>query len=94
MKNYTRLCHCLPQDYMMTLNKLKQLLIISDNVLNKLTNLPTVNVINETIIASLMTAIKSDTDALRFCDFMENIVDSKSSKAHIEIFRNGNSPEI
>ena len=94
-KNYTRLCHCLPQDYMMTLNKLKQLLRLPDDVISELTNLPTVNDINEAIISLLMTAIiKSDMDALQFCDVMENIVDSKSSKAHIEILINGNSPEF
>ena len=79
---------------MMTLNKLKQLVRLPDDVLSKLTNLPTVNVINEAIISLLMTAIKSDMGALQFCDVMENIVDSKSSKAHTEILRNGNSPEI
>ena len=80
---------------MMTFNKLKQLLIVSDDVLSEFTNLPTVNDINEAIISLLMIVIiKSDMDALQFCDVMENIVDSKSSKAHIEILRNGNSPEI
>ena len=77
---------------MKTLNKLKQLLRLPDGVLSELTNLPTVNVINEAIISLLMTAIiKSDMDALEFCDIMENIVDSKSSKKQNEILRNGNS---
>ena len=94
-KNYARLCHCLPQDYMMTLLKLKQLLRVSDDILNKFSNLKIVDVINVTIITFLMLAIiKSDMDALQFCNFMDNIVDSKSSKAHIEILRNGNLPEI
>ena len=79
---------------MMTLNKLKQLLRLPDDILSELTNLPTVNDINEAIIGILMTFIKSDMNALQFCDVMENIVDSKSSKAHIEILRNGNSPKI
>ena len=79
---------------MMTLNKLKQLLIISNDVLSELTNLPTVNDINEAIIGLAMTAIKSDMDALHFCDVIENIVDGTSSKAHIETLRNGKSPEI
>ena len=80
---------------MMTLNKLKQLVRLSDDVLSELTNPPTVNDINEAVISFLMTAIiKSDMDALQFCDVMENIVDSISSKAHIEILRNGKSPEF
>ena len=94
-KNYIRLCHCLPQDYMMTLNKLKQLVRLPDDVLSELTNLPTVNDINEAITGLVMTAIiKSHMDALQFCDVMENIADSKSSKACIEILRNGNLPEF
>ena len=79
---------------MMTLNKLKQLLRLPDDVISELTNLPTVNDINEAIISLLMTAIKSDMDAVQFCDIMENIADSISSKAHIEILRNGKSPKI
>ena len=80
---------------MMTLNKLKQLVRLSDDVLSELTNLPTVNDINEAIISFLMIAIiKSDMHALQFCDVMENIVDSISSKSHIEMLRNGNSPEF
>ena len=77
---------------MMTLNKLKQLLRLSDDFLSELTNLPTVNDINEAIIGLLMTSIiKSDMDALQFCDFLEKIFDSKSSKRQNETLRNGNS---
>ena len=77
---------------MMTLNKLKQLLRLSADVLDGLTDLPTVNLINEAIISLLMTSIiKSNGHALHFCDVMEKIVDSKSSKKQNETLRNGNS---
>ena len=79
---------------MMTLNKLKQTVTLSDNFLRKLISLPTVNAINEAITGLLMTAIKSDMGALQFCDIMENIVDNKSSKTQVELLRNGNSCEI
>ena len=79
---------------MMTVNKLKQIVILPDAFLSYLTNLSTVNAINETITALLMTAIKSDMGALQFCDIMENIVDSRSSKAQVELLRNGNSCKI
>ena len=79
---------------MMTLNKLKQLVTLPDDVISELTYLPTVNDINEAIIGLVMMAIKSDMEALHFCDVMEDIVDSKSSKAHIEILRNGNLSEM
>ena len=75
---------------MKTINKLR-LLGFSDDVLSYFTNLPTTDVINDRIIAFLMIAtIKSDIQALQFCDVMDNLVDSKSSKTHIEILRNGN----
>ena len=73
---------------MNTINKIKQLLRLSDDALSNLTNLPTADLINENIIVLLMTTIKSDIDALQFCDIMENLMDNKSS-TDIEILRNG-----
>ena len=73
---------------MNTINKIKQLLRLSDDVLSNLTNLPTADLINENIIVLLMTAIKSDIGALQFCDIMESLMDNKSS-TDIEILRNG-----
>ena len=73
---------------MNTINKIKQLLRLSDDVLSNLTNLPTADLINENIIVLLMTGIKSDIDALQFSDIMESLMDNKSS-TDIEILRNG-----
>ena len=73
---------------MKTINKLKQLLRLPDDVLSNLTNLPTADLINEKIIAILITAIKSDIGALQFCDIVENLIDRKSS-TDIELLRNG-----
>ena len=74
---------------MNTISKLK-LLGIPDNILSKVTNFSTTDLINDHIVGSLMAAIiKSDVQALRFCDVMSNLVDSASSKTHIEILRNG-----
>lgn len=87
-KNYTMLCCTLPQEFKQTIFKMKQLLRGHDDVLNKLTDLPTVDLINEKIIEILMLLIKSDTDAINFCDVMENLVNSESSTATIEALRN------
>ena len=73
---------------MKTINKIKQLLRLSDEVLSNLTNLPTADLINENIIVFLMTAIQSDIEALQICDLLENLIDSKSSTI-IELLRNG-----
>ena len=70
---------------MKTINRLKELVRTSHDLSN-LTNLPMADLINEKIIASLMTAMQSDIHALQFCDIVENLVDSKTD---IEILRNG-----
>ena len=88
-KNYTRLCHCLPQDYMKTIDKLRQRLTPSDNELSKLTDLPSADVVNEKVIASLITALQSDMAGLQFCDILEYLIDSESSLTAIEALRNG-----
>ena len=89
-KNYTNLYHCLPQNDMQTINKLRQL-GFPDEVLNKFTNLPTTDLFHDKIVGCLMAGIiKSDVQALEFCDVMDNMTDSESSKAPIEILRNGN----
>jgi len=76
---------------MKTINKMKQQLKVPDSILNKLTNLPTVDLINETIVGFLIINIESNILTLQFCDFMEILVDCEHSKAVIEIIRNGNS---
>ena len=74
---------------MKTINKLR-LLGCSDDSLSTITNLPTTYLINDTIVGILMLAtIKTDVQALQFCDVMNDMVDSKSSESHIEILRNG-----
>ena len=89
-KNYTNLFHCLPQNYLKTTEKLRQL-GCPDHKLRALVTLPTTDHINENIVGALMVdTIKLEVGALKFCDDMDNLVDSASSKRHIEIFRNGN----
>ena len=89
-KDYTNLCHCLPQDYMKTIDTLKLLRFPSEEV-NYFTNLTTADLINDRIVAYLMIeTVKSDVQALKFCAVMDNLVDSESAKAHIELLRNGN----
>lgn len=74
---------------MKTIAKIQQLLGTSDEVLSELIEQPTAALINQKIIGSLMLGISSERNAVQFCDVMENLVDSISSTAHIEIFRNG-----
>ena len=71
---------------MKTIYKLRSLRC-SDDFESTITNLPTTDLINDTIVRSLMVGIiKTDVQALQFCDVMDNLVDSKS---YIEMLRNG-----
>ena len=89
-KNYTRLCHCLPQDYMNTMNILKELVRPSDDQVRKWMDIAAANFFNETAVGMIISVIKSDAHALYFCDIMEKLCDSKSSKMYIETLRKGN----
>jgi len=75
---------------MKTINKIKQHLGVPDSILNMLTNLPTVDLINERIIVSLIIGIESNISTLQFCDLLEILVDGEHSKGVIEVLRNGN----
>ena len=61
----------------------------SDELLNSLTDLSSGGFVNEKIIGALMTGVKSDTDALHFCDTVEKLADNNSLTIHFEILRNG-----
>lgn len=74
---------------MKTIDRIKELVKPPDDSLSYLEKLPTIDIINEGIVACLITAIKTETDALKFCDLMENLVDVKSSQTDIELLRNG-----
>ena len=74
---------------MKTINKLK-LWGFSDDALSKFTNLQTTDLINDYIVGCLIVAtIRSDVQALQFCDIMDKLVDSKLSKTLIEMLTNG-----
>ena len=77
---------------MKTVIKLQELKVVrpSNDKLSHLINLPTVDLINENILANLIILTKADTQAIKFCDVMEYLVDSASSQVYIEILRNGN----
>ena len=74
---------------MKTINKLR-LWGFSDDALSKITNFPTTDLISDYIVGCLMVAIiRSNVQALQFCDIMNKLVDSKSSKTLIEMLKNG-----
>ena len=83
-ENYTRLCRSLPPDYMTTINKLKRVIKLSHELLDNVTTVPSVDLVNEKIIVGLMVGIKLDQEALKFCDLMKILVNNKSSITDIK----------
>ena len=75
---------------MQNINKMKQLLNPSDKLVSSLMTMSSADVANEALIGILMQRIKSDEEALEFCDIMESLVDKWQSKRTIESLRNGN----
>ena len=62
---------------------------VPDDVLSVLTNLQSVDLINEGIVGLVITEIQSDRDALQLCDVMEVLVDCEPSRLEIEAIRKG-----
>ena len=90
-KNYTRLCRCLPQDYVKTVDKLRQLIpVLPADYLDLLRTVPSIEGINEVIVGSVMTnIIREDDDVLQYCDIMEMLCCDTASKSRIQIIRKG-----
>ena len=90
-KNYTRLWQCLPQDYVKTVHKLKQLIPgIASNYLDLLRLFPSIEMINETIVGNVICLTMEDGNVFLFCDIMETLCEETAPKNQvIEAFRNG-----
>jgi len=89
-RNYARLCNSLPQDYMKTVDKLKQLMPgLPADYLDRLRTYPSTELINEAIISNAMCAIKADGDVFEFCSLMEKLCDDITSSNFIKALRNG-----
>ncbi|XP_065885277.1 uncharacterized protein [Dysidea avara] len=87
-KNYVKLCECLPQDYMKTIDKMKQLQGVPYDDLQSLRKAMTPRIANEGILCVLIRQIKSDIDILKFCDCMNQLVDNTASGQSISTLRN------
>ena len=88
-KHFVGLCHCLPKDPMVTLQRLKYKELISDRTALQLAQLPTAEEKNGMIIAVMLGPFNSDVEVLGFCDLLEDVVDSDASKKFIHNLRAG-----
>jgi len=90
-KNFTRLCQCLPHDYVKTVDKLKPPMPgVPNKYLDWLKTFPSSHELsNEAIIGNIMCEIEADDDTFIFCDLMEKLSDESASKNIVEPLRNG-----
>jgi len=62
---------------------------IPADYLNKLRMLPSTEIINEKILASVMHGMRVDVDVFLFCDIMEQLCDDSTSRNLIAVIRHG-----
>ena len=75
---------------MKTIERMKRLLGIPETLLDELTTMSTIEIINETIVSSqIITKIKCDADSLVFCDTMEKLVNCTASRNFLKMLRHG-----
>jgi len=90
MRNYTKLCQCLPQHYQKTIDKLKKVMPnMPDNFIDQMRAYPETEIINEVIMSHVIFAIREDYGVLEFCDTVEILCDDFNSQNFIASIRNG-----
>ncbi|XP_065894247.1 uncharacterized protein [Dysidea avara] len=88
-KNYTRLCHCLPQDYVKTVDKLRQMIPgLPADYLDQLGKYPSTEEINEVLLGNIICPLSEDDHVFEFCETMENLCDDITSMNFIGDIRN------
>ena len=76
-KNFAGLCRCLPQDYMVTIERLKRSSRVPDNLPFHLGGLSSNDIRNRMIISLMIRSLDSEIEALGICDILEDVVTSK-----------------
>jgi len=88
-KNFTKLCHCLPQDYQQTIRTLKQKEVLRAEAVPQLEILPTAELVNCHLLAGMLVHANTEVHLLVVCDWVKDLADNDEFKAFIETFKNG-----
>ena len=88
-KHCLRLCQCLPEDYMKTLERIRRRATVPKGLVQQLASLPTPTQVNHYIVGAMLRPLTNESSALGFCDTIESVLDDEQSKAFIESIRNG-----
>ena len=88
-KNFVGLCRCLPEDHVVTLERLKTGATVGDGLALNLSQISSADERNGMIIALMLEPLKLDIHVLGFCDLLEVAVDSVTSKKFVHNLRAG-----
>ena len=84
-----RLCNCLSEDYMKTLDRIRLRATVPEGLVHQLTTLPFPKQVNHHIIAAMLRPLTNVAGVLGFCDIMESVLDDEQSRGLVEGIRNG-----
>ena len=88
-KHFTKLCHCLPQDYNKTLCRIEENTTLPEGLVPQLEKLPTAELANCHILAAMIVPIQDEVRLVAFCDFVKDLVEGAESKEFVEKLRDG-----
>jgi len=88
-KYFAKLCYCLSPDYKKTLTKIKTTALVPEGLEYQLAMLPTAELVNCNILASMIRPLVKEIHLVGFCDSVENLVESVESKNFISDLRFG-----
>ena len=88
-KNFTKLCHCLPDDYKQTISRIRITASVPEGLVYQLALLPTAELANCTILAAMIRPLKKEIFLVRFCDSVKRLVNDSESKEFIENLKKG-----
>ena len=87
--NFTKLCHCLPDDYKQTISRIRRTATVQEGLMYQLALLPTAELANCTILAAMIRPLKREIFLVEFCDSVKRLVDSAESMEFIDNLRKG-----
>ena len=87
--NFTKLCHCLPDDYKQTISRIRRTATVQEGLMYQLALLPTAELANCTILAAMIRPLKREIFLVGFCDSVKRLVDSAESMEFIDNLRKG-----
>lgn len=88
-KNFTKLCHCLPHNYKITISRIGQTAILPEGLMPHLAKMPTLEVVNCQILAGMIAPLQTEVHLIGFCDWVKRLVDDGEPKTFIDNLKSG-----